>query len=720
MRRILLSTFFLYITTIAVQADQQWRTVVYAEDVWHYILGTQQISTQWNTLSFNASGWTTGEGGFGYGDSDDNTVVENTISLFTRINFQINNISEISKVVLHVDYDDGFVAYLNGVEVARKGVLGNPPQYNQLASSGHEAVMYRGQNPEMFELDVTSLQEGENVLAVQVHNSSQSSSDLTIKAYLSVLCSNDEKYGNPPAWFSIPTPFESSNLPLFIIQTENSIEIPDEPKVNANLKVIDNGTRNYLTDEANIYNGNIGIEIRGHFSSTLPQKPYGIETRNELGENNNVEFWHYPAENDWILLANYNDKTFLRNSLVYHLFEKMGHYAPRTKHCEVVVNGSYDGIYVFTEKIKVDKGRVDIANLKAEDNEGDELTGGYIFKVDYIEEDNGFYSAYHPIDDPERTAFFVFHDPDKKDITSQQRNYLESFIESFEADFYSDSFYKGENDYRNYVDVSSFIDYFILGELSRNSDAFKKSKYYYKDKDSKGGLIHSGPVWDFDWAFKDLDIYKLTNGEGWMYRINDWQRNPPSDGWMVRLMQDSSFVEKVNERYYSLRNTILSEDYLFGYVDSVQSLLDEAQQRHYQRWDILGKNVGASELGIPPDTYEGVLDLFKNWVGTRLRWLDYNIPKLYESAIVTTAEMGSEHSQTRIFPNPATDLIYIENSTGIQQLEVFNSVGQKVISENYYGGYSIQLAIDQLTKGLYILQFTSTDFNTHVSKFIKK
>ncbi len=231
----------------------------------------------------------------------------------------------------------------------------------------------------------------------------------------------------------------------------------------------------------------------------------------------------------------------------------------------------------------------------------------------------------------------------------------------------------------------------------------------------------SGPVWDFDWAFKDLQLYGLTNGEGWMYRINEWQRTPPSDGWMVRLMQDSTFVDKVNQRYYSLRNTLLSEDYLFGYVDSVQSLLDEAQQRHYQRWDILGRNVGASELGIPPNTYEGVIDLFKDWVTTRLQWLDNNIEKLYESATVRqTTGIEQLTANFRIFPNPATNSIYIENSTGIQQLEIYNSIGNKVLSENYNGEYSVLLAIDQLTTGIYVAKVTSNDFNIRVSKFIKK
>ena len=137
---------------------------------------------------------------------------------------------------------------------------------------------------------------------------------------------------------------------------------------------------NYPNDSGNVYQGIAGIEIRGSYSATLPQKPFGIETRDIQGNNNNVPLFGMPQENDWILIANYNDKTFLRNVLAFDLFEKMGHYAPRTKLCEVVINDIYNGIYVFTEKIKRDNGRVDISKLDLDDNAGDSLTGGYIFR----------------------------------------------------------------------------------------------------------------------------------------------------------------------------------------------------------------------------------------------------------------------------------------------------------------------------------------------------
>ena len=148
--------------------------------------------------------------------------------------------------------------------------------------------------------------------------------------------------------------FSSSNLPIVIINTEHRVAIIDEPKITADMKIIyhEAGKRNFVTDSGNVYTGKIGIEIRGAYSASLPQKPYGIETRDASGNNLNVSLLGMPPENDWVLLANYNDKTFLRNLLAFDIFHKMGNYATHTRFCEVIVNNEYMGIYQLGEKIK--------------------------------------------------------------------------------------------------------------------------------------------------------------------------------------------------------------------------------------------------------------------------------------------------------------------------------------------------------------------------------
>ena len=179
-----------------------------------------------------------------------------------------------------------------------------------------------------------------------------------------------------------PFLFNSSNLPIVLIDTYGQ-EIMDDPKIQVGMKIIDNlpGQRNYVTDIP-AYDGYAGIEIRGSSSQMFPKKSYGFESWDGLGEELEVPLLGMPEESDWILNANYSDKTLCRNTLAYQVFRNMGHYATRYEHVEVVINGVYKGVYIFSEKIKRDADRVDIAKLKPDDNSGDPLTGGYIFKID--------------------------------------------------------------------------------------------------------------------------------------------------------------------------------------------------------------------------------------------------------------------------------------------------------------------------------------------------
>ncbi len=158
--------------------------------------------------------------------------------------------------------------------------------------------------------------------------------------------------------------FTSSNLPIVIINT-NGFAIADEPKITADMGIIHNGVgvRNNLIDPQNNYNGKIGIEVRGSSSQMFPKKQYSIELRDGLGAGVAASLLGMPVEEDWVLFAPYNDKSLMRDVLAYKLARDMGRYAPRTRYCEVVLNGDYLGIYILMEKVKRDKNRVDIANL---------------------------------------------------------------------------------------------------------------------------------------------------------------------------------------------------------------------------------------------------------------------------------------------------------------------------------------------------------------------
>ena len=484
---------------------------------------------------------------------------------------------------------------------------------------------------------------------------------------------------------------DSTNIPLIMINTNNQL-IVDEPKINVDFKVIDNfpNSLNYPTDSGNIYSGIAGIEIRGSYSATLPQKPYGIETRDTQGNNNNVSLFGMPQENDWILIANYNDKTFLRNVLSFDLFEKMGHYAPRTKLCEVVVNNIYNGIYVFTEKIKRDNGRVDIAKLDLDDNFGDSLTGGYIFRVDYWNQNNSWISNYNNPNFPNDAVRYVYNYPDYDEITVQQKNYIQNLVGDFEDALWSNDFEDPILGYRPYINTRSFIDYFIVNEFARNVDGFKKSRNFYKDKSSKDSLIYAGPVWDFDWAYKDHSS-SMINGSGWRHDYSGpTDVKPP--GWYIRLLQDTTFANELNCRYFNLRNTILETTNIFSFIDSLSSMVSEPQNRHYTRWPILGINVGTPEIGNQPTSYSGEIIKFKSWINERLIWLDANMPGNCPNVSV------SENKKTYVvtYPNPSSDIVNIYSEALLKNIKLFDNVGRLIFKKENIYSKNFQMNVSDL------------------------
>jgi CotH kinase protein/Chitobiase/beta-hexosaminidase C-terminal domain/Secretion system C-terminal sorting domain/Divergent InlB B-repeat domain len=199
--------------------DHHWETVCRQNSIWKYTIPTGP-DTLWQYPSHTEAGWLTGREGIGYGDGDDSTIIPTCTSVYMRFHFNIPDTSKIRSAILHMDYDDGFVAYLNGTEIARSGLSNPSVNWNDLASD-HEAVMYTGANPQAFSLDPLLIDAakatGDNVLAIEVHNVDPLSSDLTAIPFLSFSVDNSTTYfPAPPAWFStadenIHTSFSLSN-----------------------------------------------------------------------------------------------------------------------------------------------------------------------------------------------------------------------------------------------------------------------------------------------------------------------------------------------------------------------------------------------------------------------------------------------------------------------------------------------------------------------------
>lgn len=495
-----------------------------------------------------------------------------------------------------------------------------------------------------------------------------------------------------------PFVFESSDLPLIVINTNSQI-IPNDPRIVCDMGIIYNGigNRNYLTDPYNNYNGLISIETRGSSSQGFPKKSYALETQNLSGNNVNAPLLGMPAENDWILYAPYTDKTLMRDALTYHLGSAMGNYAPRFVFCELFIDGIYQGVYCLEEKIKVDNARVDIAKLNPTDTLGDQLTGGYILKVD---RDNGpgsyFTSAYNGTSGPLR---IVFHDPDENELHQLQKNYIENYVADFEDALFGSNFQDPTNGFRAYADTRSFIDFFLANEISNNIDGYRLSTFLYKDKNSNDSLIHMGPLWDFNLAFGNANYCDGELFTGWAYQHAGACGNMPY--WWDRMLSDTLFTRELHCRYLELRSGIYSDAYLLNWVDSLALKLDESKERNYEFWPILGIYVWPNYY--VGSTYSDEIDYLKYWIQNRMAWLDINI--MGSGSCDFTSIPENEKLIFKMFPNPSNSkisLIISQEQIG-STIEIYDELGKLIFSEKLLNSNN-QIAIHHFNPGCYFVR----------------
>ena len=430
--------------------------------------------------------------------------------------------------------------------------------------------------------------------------------------FLFFLCSScNKEVNNFENELITPDVILGPSLPLIKIQTRNQ-NIVDEPKIPGSLQI--------FQEELLIEEHLIGIEIRGSSSQMFDKKSYGFETWDETGEDLKTTLGGFPEEEDWILYGPYSDKSLVRNVLIYELSNNMGQYASKTKFYELEINGVFQGVYVLMEKIKRDKNRVEISKNKAED-----ITGGYIIKIDKPTGDGDWYD--------ENIAFgrgninFLYEYPKADDISEEQKEYIQDYIHLFETALVSEGFESIENGYRQFIDLDSFIDFFILNELSKNPDGFRLSTYLHKEK---GGKLKMGPIWDFNLAFGNVNYCDGDSPFGWAHRFNDicsgdtWQ----VPFWWNRFLDDPEYVSLLKERWAILRSGILSEDIVLGRLRELQENLkgSSAIDKNFGKWLILGKYIWPNKfIG---DSYDSEINYLEEWIVERFEWLDQNINEL--------------------------------------------------------------------------------------------
>ncbi|AMQ57878.1 CotH kinase family protein [Algoriphagus sanaruensis] len=451
--------------------------------------------------------------------------------------------------------------------------------------------------------------------------------------------------GDDGVVFAVDT--KDSQIPYIVVDTKGK-EILYEPGVLAEMKI-------YNKKKLELTQG-INIEFRGKTSFRLSDKKgYNFETVDGTGEGVDVELLGLPAEEDWRFVGhvvNLNekyawDRSLIFNHVGYEFSRMIGKYASRGKFVELEVNGEYLGVYLLQEKLKRDSNRIDIKSLNEASTN---LTGGYILKIDKADagpehdgkpisyfmnnwEDDARYTAqnsfrsnydingnrltfpaysapYHPQQFLE--TYFTYEYPKAEDITASQKDYIANYIEEFEAALLADDFSSDLRTYTDYIEVSTFVDYFLVNELTRNVDAYRLSTYLVKNRDGK---LEMGPVWDMNLAFDEGGRIPM---DGWVMNYNNYVSNDP---WMIhfwwpKLLADPQFRQQVKTRWNAIRKDVWSNASLQKVVDDAVSYLrtNGAVERNYAKWD--------KGLGVD---YDGIIISLKDYINQRSAWMDSEI-----------------------------------------------------------------------------------------------
>ena len=404
-------------------------------------------------------------------------------------------------------------------------------------------------------------------------------------------------------FLSVAQTFTDSNLPIVIIETDGHVNIPDEPKVLATMKIIwhQDGSRNYMSDVSNPaylnYDGRIGIERRGSSSQMPQKKPYGLETlMDDDVTNNNVSILGMPKENDWILNSLAFDQTGMRDVISYEMSENLGQYTPRRVYCEVIINDDYKGLYVFMEKIKADDERVNIDKDGGHIVQTDRSEGGY-YEWE-MESNNGGWWA-----DP---AVFIHVYPKPENITATQHNYIKSVFLGL-ADKAGNHNTNIENGIPSIIDVSTFVDFMMLAEFSSNVDVYQLSTYFHKDN---GGKLRAGPIWDYNLAYGHDEFGSRSRYDVWQFFNND---NTGPKFWKD-LFDTDEFRCYLAKRWFEItaEGMPLNYNVVCERMDEIDAWISEAIARDNQRWHQMQQH--ASEVNA-----------MKSWIQQRINWLNNNI-----------------------------------------------------------------------------------------------
>ncbi len=412
-----------------------------------------------------------------------------------------------------------------------------------------------------------------------------SNSDGVDNANYDEIIINSEEYWNTkvdhPSLDDREYPY--AGIPRIVIETVNHQEIRDrETEVPAKLQIWGENA-----PESEVMN----LTIRGRGNSSwkeMPKKSYKLEFTNKQG------ILGMPKDRDWALIANYADKTLMKNYLIYHLAAKFGtYYAPRCEFAELYLNKEYLGVYLLTETIKFSKNRIAIPKTE----------NSYIveFDVKYKEDETVIFPSI-------LNRYKPFHIHFPKTISDTSADKLTSHIQRFEQ-FLKNTQYATFKDIEEWLDIESFEIHFWIQEFSKNPDANYFTSVYFTWVEN--GKIQMGPVWDFDIAFGGHYEKNVISYDNWRTKYSYWGEY---------LFANKEFERNVNS--FWIKNHDIFDNSL-ATIDSLEKKLNDAAENNFKRWDILQKD--GKWISKSVKNYNEAVCNLKNWIKNRIQWIDENI-----------------------------------------------------------------------------------------------
>lgn len=378
-----------------------------------------------------------------------------------------------------------------------------------------------------------------------------------------------------------------TGLPVMWVDTDDRKDIVSkEEYLKAHLRLEEDVVTSSAGD---VLEEDVFIKGRGNSSWEMPKKGYRLKFEKK------VSLLNEPSDKSWVLIPNYSDKTCLRNSLAFYMGQNSQlDYTPRSHFVELMLNGRYNGLYLLSEKIKVSKDRVNV---------GDD---GYILEIDFRaenESDAVFFKVPHIVNG------ICIKEPDVQKGDNRY-NYIKEFISEVDSVLFDDNFKDPVNGWQKYLDVNSFVDWYIINEISKNTDARQTSSIYLNFK--QNGKLKMGPIWDFDLAFGNC-AYRYEAEGFW---IKEGQ-------WYSRLFEDEYFVGKVKERFhlfYENRHNYLE------FINEKANYIKYSIEENDKKWGVLYNYtwINSDIWG----SYCNEIQLFKEWLSKRLEWMNGAIEEL--------------------------------------------------------------------------------------------